>query len=48
MCFNGFLKFLNFFSVFVPNGHCHRAGEDVDREGLDPLVPVALVELGTV
>jgi len=34
--------------VVLPDGHGHRAGEDVEGELLNPLVPVALVELGAV
>ena len=34
--------------VVLPDRHGHRAREDVEGELLDPLVPVALVELGAV
>jgi len=34
--------------VVLANGHGNGAGEDVQRELLNPLVPVALVELGAV
>ena len=34
--------------VVLANSHGNRAGEDVQGELLDPLVPVTLVELGAV